>query len=343
MQRLMRGLSSGEQPPATPTAVQIENRCLKAENGQLRHDLQTAVQTIDDLKKQLDIQAREHEKTVGTFLHVFNNPMHGIEGHTELLTSGLSDLRKTVEKGSQDIPADSVQQALLEKLCHTVREMSEHLDTVKGCASQQARATHTMLGDYQRKISQNTVSSPPASLRATPFFALAPSIPQRVLVVDDESINRKLALKQLEKGMYNTDSADNGEEAVAKWQAAIHGGIPYDAIIMDVIMPVLDGLKATQAIRQYESEQGLQPVYIIGLSANALDQHKREAFQNGMDAYLTKPCDAQTLLAAVANKTIPGPASNTSSSPEMAGDDDLRLEAINGFSIYEYDRSSTRP
>ncbi len=366
MKQLMRRLRLSEQTPVIPVDVLMDmeenpyaavvqhNQALQSqlqastaslqsietENAELRRHLQTIRQENQDLKTLLDTQAREHGSNVGTLLHVYNNPGHGIKGCTELLERRLSCLRKTVEKGSQDTPTDPVQQMLLDN----IHQMHLDLHTVKECATQQLQATDAMLQEYQRKTSRTSSIFPTTSPPGSP---LAPTrfIPKKVLVVDDELFNRRLALQQLKQGLHppSADIADNGQEAVTQWQAAIRADTPYDVIIMDVMMPIMNGLEATQAIRAYESEQGLKPVYIIGLSANALDKDKLEAFHSGMDAYLTKPCDAQTLLAAIANKPIPGPASNTASSPEMTGDDDLTLEAINGFTIDEHGRSNAYP
>ena len=116
----------------------------------------------------------------------------------------------------------------------------------------------------------------------------APARPLRVLLAEDNAINQKIALKQLERLGVEGDLATDGREAV---EVALRKD--YDLILMDVQMPELDGIAATQEIR---TRLGVsrQPL-ICGLSAHATDEFRELSRRGGMDCYLTKPLALEQL------------------------------------------------
>ena len=91
------------------------------------------------------------------------------------------------------------------------------------------------------------------------------SVPLSVLLVEDNLINQKLALKLLDKLNARCEVALNGEEALAK----VHDA-SFDIILMDIMMPVMDGVQATHAIREFEQQNALPVTPIIALTANAM-------------------------------------------------------------------------
>jgi len=113
------------------------------------------------------------------------------------------------------------------------------------------------------------------------FMDLAMDVPLRILVAEDNIINQKIALKILERFGYEADIAANGLEAIESIQRQ-----KYDMILMDMIMPEMDGLDATKSIRSMALE--VQPV-IIALTANAMEKERDKCFEAGMDDYLSKP------------------------------------------------------
>ena len=113
----------------------------------------------------------------------------------------------------------------------------------------------------------------------------------RILLVEDNEMNRTLALRVLEGLGYRADVAVNGLEAVK-----VVGTRRYDVVLMDVQMPVMDGLEATRAI--YRKLPARDRPIIIGLSANALPGDREQCLRAGMDEYASKPMD-QTRLAAL--------------------------------------------
>jgi len=116
-----------------------------------------------------------------------------------------------------------------------------------------------------------------------------------VLVADDSPTNRHLAKSLLVKRGHTVVTANDGFEAVAEFE---RGGV--DIILMDVSMPECDGLEATGAIREREAVSGSR-VPIIALTAHAMDGDRERCLQAGMDAYVSKPFNADELFATMAN------------------------------------------
>jgi CheY-like chemotaxis protein len=114
-----------------------------------------------------------------------------------------------------------------------------------------------------------------------------------VLVAEDHPVNQRITTRFLEKLGIAWEVAGNGEEA---FQAVKKRA--FDMILMDVQMPVMDGLEATLAIRKYESLRGSH-VPIVALTANVLEEHRREAQQAGFDDYLAKPVNLEELRAKI--------------------------------------------
>ncbi len=115
----------------------------------------------------------------------------------------------------------------------------------------------------------------------------------RILLVEDNHINRLFLHKTLAKAGHTVTEASNGEEAVEKAHAE-----PFDVILMDVQMPVMDGLEATRRIRQAADER-VRSTRIVGLSAYALEAEQAKFLEAGMDVCVSKPVDNKTLALAI--------------------------------------------
>jgi PAS domain S-box-containing protein len=115
--------------------------------------------------------------------------------------------------------------------------------------------------------------------------------PLRILLAEDNLVNQKLALRVLEQMGYRTDIASNGLEAVQSVERQ-----PYDAILMDVQMPEMDGLEATRRIRKLDNVA--QP-HIIAMTANAMQGDREMCLAAGMDDYITKPFRVEELIGAL--------------------------------------------
>jgi len=114
----------------------------------------------------------------------------------------------------------------------------------------------------------------------------------RILLVEDNESNRRVALSMLRKFAVSVEVAVNGQEAVDRCREPGR----YDLVLMDCQMPVMDGLAATQAIRG--QEQGIR-MPIVALTANALEQDRRRCLDAGMDDYLSKPFSLDGLGAVL--------------------------------------------
>ena len=113
----------------------------------------------------------------------------------------------------------------------------------------------------------------------------------RVLLAEDNRMNTEIATHILQKANLRVDTAQNGEEACRLFADSPEG--TYRAVLMDIRMPVMDGLEATRKIRAMQRADSAVP--IIALSANAFEEDVREALQSGMNAYTAKPIDVWQL------------------------------------------------
>jgi len=113
----------------------------------------------------------------------------------------------------------------------------------------------------------------------------------RILMVEDNLINQKISKITLEKSGCKLDVANNGKEGLEKYIQN-----PYDLILMDIQMPVMDGLEATRQIRKFEEEQGGRHAFIVALTANAMESDRKKAMAAGMDGFIAKPFNPKELF-----------------------------------------------
>jgi CheY-like chemotaxis protein len=136
-----------------------------------------------------------------------------------------------------------------------------------------------------------TILPPPAPARASDDD-LADGLPLRILVAEDNPVNQQLIVLLLEKLGYRADVVSNGVEVLEALTRQA-----YDVLLLDVLMPEMDGLAAARRIREHE-EFDPRP-YIVGVTANALQGDRDECFAAGMDDYLSKPIRFEELVAAL--------------------------------------------
>ncbi len=114
----------------------------------------------------------------------------------------------------------------------------------------------------------------------------------RILVVEDMELNAEILMDLLEMEEIQSEHAENGQEAVDMFSG--HPAGYYDAILMDVRMPVMNGLEATRAICSLNRTDAKE-IPIIAMTANAFDEDVQTSLQAGMDAHLSKPVEPERL------------------------------------------------
>jgi CheY-like chemotaxis protein len=126
----------------------------------------------------------------------------------------------------------------------------------------------------------------------------------RILMAEDNPINQRVGMLILQRAGFLIDVVSDGHEAVAA-----HTANPYDLILMDCQMPAMDGFEASREIRSLKSKQPI----IIAVTANALAGERERCLRAGMDDYLSKPFQAEQLVAVVKKWTSKDSASAASS------------------------------
>ncbi len=119
---------------------------------------------------------------------------------------------------------------------------------------------------------------------------VAENTPLRILMAEDNAINQRVGKLILQRAGFTIDLVSDGNEALEA-----HRKNPYDLILMDCQMPIMDGFEASRSIRQLEQPQ---PV-IIAVTANALVGEREKCLSAGMNDYLSKPFQADQLISLV--------------------------------------------
>ncbi|WP_238787962.1 ATP-binding protein [Vibrio navarrensis] len=151
----------------------------------------------------------------------------------------------------------------------------------------------TCLESLGQKLRQNNVTllSPNVHIINSAVAHYYSKNHRRILIAEDNLMNQKIASFFLDKAGYEYMVASNGQEAL---EAIMYSG-RFDAILMDCMMPVMDGITATREIRRWENEQGSDKTLIIALTASVLEEDIQSCFDAGMDAYLPKPYKSNQL------------------------------------------------
>ena len=166
--------------------------------------------------------------------------------------------------------------------------------------------------------------------------------PLSILLVEDYLPNRRIIQAYLKKNPVVLDKAENGQEALERYKTK-----RYDLVLMDLEMPVMDGLTATRAIRKWEKEQRKPAVPIIALTAHAFAEHRRQCLEAGCTDYLRKPVRKKTIIEVLwkyaLNSGITGqgaaaavfptikPKPEMRPAPAVVQDDEDLTDLIDGF------------
>jgi PAS domain S-box-containing protein len=175
----------------------------------------------------------------------------------------------------------------------------------------------TIINIFDRSFNyQNKSNSSPNNLQLFPHASpsitekLSETYPLKILVVEDNTTNQKVALLMLEKLSYFADIANNGKEAISALQRQ-----SYDVLLMDISMPEMDGITATLLIRE-EWKNSAQP-WIIAMTANATHSDRQKCLESGMNDYLSKPVRESQLIQALKNSRIETKNPTIKTSPEI--------------------------
>ncbi|QGY44234.1 response regulator [Maribellus comscasis] len=116
-----------------------------------------------------------------------------------------------------------------------------------------------------------------------------------ILLVEDNQLNQKVVTFNLRKYNYNVTAVMYGSEAIKLMKER-----NFDLILMDIMLPEMDGFEITKAIRKYEKEEGISiQIPIIALTANALDNDRDKCYNAGMNEYLSKPFTSDELIGVI--------------------------------------------
>lgn len=218
------------------------------------------------LAKRFDKEEKARIEFLSRMSHEIRTPMNAIVGMASIAKNMLDDKERTLDclekiDASTKSLIDIVNEMLHIKECDYI-EIEEH----------EVPVTHT------QTVSQET--------KEYSFKG------KRILLVEDNELNIEVAKTLLEMVGFEVDVADNGLKAVEKFKNNNEGW--YNAILMDIRMPVMDGLEATRQIRVLGKSDS-RTIPIIALTANAFDEDSQKSIANGMNGHLVKPIDVENL------------------------------------------------
>jgi len=122
----------------------------------------------------------------------------------------------------------------------------------------------------------------------------------RILLVEDHPVNRRVVELLLEPLQVSLDEAENGVQGLDLFRQG-----DFDLVLMDMQMPVMDGLSATLEIRAWEAREGRQPTPIVMMTANASTDHRRQALAVGADGFITKPVTPESIYGGIETALAP--------------------------------------
>ena len=162
-------------------------------------------------------------------------------------------------------------------------EQHELLDVIETSSNELLILVNGII-DMTPKPLDETVEAKKEVLKDSTLKSAAKNKIPRLLVVDDNDINKRLLAKVLENENLDVSYASNGQEAVDLRKAE-----NFDIIFMDIQMPVMDGVEASKEIRSYENNESLMPVSIVALTANTGKNDRESYLAAGMNDYMAKP------------------------------------------------------
>ncbi len=144
-----------------------------------------------------------------------------------------------------------------------------------------------------------------------------------ILIAEDSLINQEVLKQKFNNPNWTVKAVANGLSALDSFKNG-----DYDLILMDIQMPEMDGLEATKLIREYEEANNIDPIIIIGLTANAFEDQKNEALQMGMNDYVCKPFKFDELFKKIADFFSVNIDNNVIDNPEYIFKVDLDIQSL---------------
>ncbi|MDA0927915.1 MAG: ATP-binding protein [Proteobacteria bacterium] len=195
------------------------------------------------------------------------------------LTSSENEVADVVITDEQDF---QYEKGRLIRLVHHVTHTSKSHETAE------------LILPIRFKQLRNALKQIPQADVHGPALAKIPTMAARVLLVEDNAVNQIVADKMLRKFGIECEKAEDGLEAIQKIAEN-----KYDLIFMDCHMPRMDGYEATIEIRKYQEQRGSRPTPIIALTANAMEEDEKRCIDAGMDDYLAKPIESESMGRAL--------------------------------------------
>ncbi|CAN9334894.1 unnamed protein product [Alternaria alternata] len=146
--------------------------------------------------------------------------------------------------------------------------------------------------DASGPVASSTAGSTTAQPSVTSPTEEEDPVISHTLIVDDNLLNRRLLIAYMKKNGLQFEEASNGQEALDKYR---EGSRKFDVILMDMSMPVMDGMSATRAIREYERDNNMPRCSIVALTGLVSSSAKLEAWSSGIDHFMTKPVNFKAL------------------------------------------------
>jgi len=249
--------------------------------------------TVSDTGTGIPVDMQEH--IFEPFRQVKNKGGGASNGNTLGGTGlGLAIAKKLVERMGGNISLESS----MDEMTHgsTFRFTIPYKPVADNDATMPAESIsnhHNKHKAQQQQQHPPTSTTPMRSASSSAKYQL-PTLSGTVLVVDDNRVNLKLADRLVSKFGCQTETAENGEIAVAKYRTSLSlpptsSSKKINVILMDKSMPVMDGMEAVRLIREMEAAQNLEPIPIIALTAAAMGADRDECLAAGCDGYITKP------------------------------------------------------
>jgi CheY-like chemotaxis protein len=215
----------------------------------------------------------------------------GIKVRFEISTMGLQHLEEHIREKSQTAKSRKIiEQLEIHIAKRTIESLGGELHAIPGPEGTVFRFVLEL--KKEEKKQQEEVSD---DIPTKPEKQKINLEDANVLLVEDNLINQKIVLLSLKKTVKNVDVANNGKEALDKF-----GSVKYDIILMDIQMPVMNGIVTTKKIRNLEKSSRTHTP-IIAITANALLGDKEECLAAGTDDYISKPFQIETLLDKMRN------------------------------------------